>query len=46
MIMVNKIKGRKIPLYLEELQAKELGRLIEEDKIADEENEKLVNRPK
>jgi len=44
--MENEIKDRKIPLYLEELEAKELGRLIEEDIIADEESEKLGNRLK
>jgi len=45
-IMIDKIKGRKIPLYLEELEAKELGLLIEEDKIADDESERFVNRLK
>jgi len=45
-IMADEIKGRKIPLYLEELEAKELGRLIEEDELADEESERLANRLK
>lgn len=44
--MANEIKGRKIPLYLEELEAKELDRLIDEDILADKESAKLGNRLK
>jgi len=42
--MSDEIKEKKIPLYLQELEAKELGRLIEEDKLADEESERLSNQ--
>ena len=41
-----KTKEKKKPLYLEEIEAKELGRLIEEDKLADIEDEKLGNQIK
>lgn len=44
--MANEIKDRKIPLYLQELEAKELDLLIDEDILADEESKKLGNRLK
>jgi flagellar basal body-associated protein FliL len=37
-------KKRKKPLYLQEIEARELGRLIEEDEIAEMEKNKLLNR--
>ncbi len=46
MIMTDKITGKKIPLYLQELEAKELGRLVEEDELADVESKRFSNRLK
>ena len=46
MIMTDKITGKKIPLYLQELEAKELGRLVEEDELADAESKRFSNRLK
>jgi len=44
--MANETKEKKIPLYLQEIEARELGRLIEEDVQADIDDEKFGNRLK
>jgi flagellar basal body-associated protein FliL len=46
MNLVSETKKKEKPLYLQEIEARELGRLIEEDELADKEKDKLVNRIK
>ena len=46
MNLVSETKKKEKPLYLQEIEARELGRLIEEDELADKEKDKLGARIK